>query len=111
MIRVWRLPRRGILPYFDHNIFINLPEPFWLWSSQNPWRTLFDKALPTHPDLVVVEMRTHRLRRPRPQESDGHPDSSRDGYSFTNMFCGAWPEGLKIAEKSCHLIFRRSGIR
>lgn len=101
----------GILPYFDHNIFINLPEPFWLWSSQNPWRALFDKALPTHPDLVVVEMRTHRpddaldLRNPTIQSL------SRDGYSFTNMFCGAWPEGLKIAEKSCHLIFRRSGIR
>ena len=44
----------GIVPYFDHNIFINMPEPFWSWSTQNPTEELFMQVLPTNPAVVVV---------------------------------------------------------
>jgi hypothetical protein len=99
----------GILPYFDHNIFINLPDSFWSWSNQNPTEKMFEQAFPSHPDLVVVEMPT-----PHP---DSHVNAldpkaellSRDGYRLTHMFCGAMPLGSRLEQRSCHLIFQRSG--
>ena len=46
----------GILPYFDRDIFINLPEPFWSWSNRKPTEQMFTEALPTYPAVVVVEV-------------------------------------------------------
>jgi hypothetical protein len=97
----------GIMPYFDRNIFINLPEPFWLWSDQDPAEEKFKEVLPSLPALVVVEVRT----RPELQINLHDPKIallSRDGYTPTNMFCGSWPLGFQVEEKACHLIFQRA---
>jgi hypothetical protein len=98
----------GILPYFDHNIFINLPEPFTLaFRNQDPTEEAFAKVFPTRPDLVVVETHADQsdipvnLRTPRIRELE------EAGYRFTNMFCGAMPIRFQLQEKSCHLIFQR----
>jgi hypothetical protein len=95
----------GILPYFDRNIFINMPDSFWLWSTQNPTVKSFHQVLPSHPDAVVVELRT-----PYPENNLDLKDPTYrlltdSGYTFTHIFCGARPEGLRLDEKSCHLIF------
>ncbi len=38
----------GLLPYFDHNIYVNQPQAFWWWSTSNPTEHLFDVALRSH---------------------------------------------------------------
>jgi hypothetical protein len=97
----------GILPYFDHDIYIDQPDPFWLWSTRNRTEELFDKVLPAHPAVVIVEMRTHDPDAPINPSDPRIQLLSRTGYSFTHMFCGTRPEGFRLAEKSCHLIFQR----
>ncbi len=99
----------GILPYFDHSIFVNEPDAFWWWSSRNQTERMFMKVLPSHPTVVVVEMRTIRPEIPISLEVPRIEMLSRAGYSFTHMFCGAWPIGFQLAERSCHLIFQRPG--
>jgi hypothetical protein len=99
----------GILPYFDHNIFINLPEPFWLWSSGNQTEKMFMQVLPAHPAVVVVEVRSRHPELPVDFDNPKIKQLDRAGYRFTHMFCGAMPMGFQLAEKSCHLIFQRPG--
>lgn len=98
----------GILPYFDHNVFINLPEPFWLWSNRNPTEQMFMQILPANPEVVVVEVRSRHPELPVNLQDLKVNLLSRAGYRFTHMFCGAMPIGFQPAEKSCHLIFQRS---
>ena len=45
----------GILPYFNRNIYMNQPEPFYLWSDKNDSDSLFDALLPSHPAVVLAE--------------------------------------------------------
>jgi hypothetical protein len=99
----------GILPYFERNIFINQPDFFWSWSTRNPTAKNFYQALLSRPDVVVVEMRT-----PYPDSRIDPKDPkyqllSKTGYAFTHMFCGARPVGLRMDERSCHLVFEYSG--
>jgi hypothetical protein len=98
----------GILPYFERNIFINQPDFFWSWSARNPTAEMFYEVLPSHPAVVVVEMRT-----PYPDSRIDPKDPkfkllSETGYAFTHMFCGARPMGFRLDERSCHLIFQRA---
>ena len=99
----------GILPYFDHNIFVNEPDSFWRWSSRNQTEKMFMNVLPSHPTVVVVEVRTLRPEIPVNLEGPKIEMLSSAGYSFTHMFCGAWPAGFQVLDKSCHLIFQRPG--
>lgn len=97
----------GILPYFDHNIFINQPDSFWAWSSQNPTEEKFMAVLPSHPDVVVVEERLPGPDSPVNLQDPKAQILSQAGYRFTHMFCGSSPIGYLSAEKNCHLIFQR----
>ena len=97
----------GILPYFDHNIFANEADSFWWWSTRNQTEKQFMKILPTLPTVVVVEVRLNRADSTINLEDSKIRLLSRDGYSFTHMYCGAMPEGFQLGEKSCHLIFER----
>jgi hypothetical protein len=98
----------GILPYFDHNIYINQPDPFWWWSTQNEVDELFWKVLPSHPTLILVELRTFQPDSPIDFTHPRIRLINQEGYSLTNVFCGERPAALSIEEKSCHLFFQRS---
>ena len=97
----------GVLPYFDHNIFENLPKPFWWWSEKSPIEQRFNELLPTRPQIVIVE---GRLRSPNESFDMKTPVFQRllrAGYRFTNQFCGTVPMRLELGLTSCHLIFQR----
>ena len=98
----------GILPYFDRNIFINLPEPFWLWRNGNLSEEMFAKSLAARPDLVVVEQNSNDPGLPVDFEIPKIRLLDHDGYRFTHMFCGVMPVGFQLVGKSCHLIFERA---
>ena len=98
----------GILPYFDHNIYMNLPNAFWSWSSNDPTENRFAEALRTEPQIVVVEI---RQLQPEPinLESPKMQMLTRGGYRLTNVFCGAKPERFTVGDTNCHLIFQHFG--
>ena len=95
----------GILPYFDHNIYMNLPNAFWSWSSNDPTENQFVAALRLQPRIVLVE-----IRPLHPEAIDMEASKlqilTKNGYRLTNVFCGAKPERLKVGETNCHLIFQ-----
>ena len=107
--RVRAFPAVGILPYFDHNIFINTPYPFWWWSDQDPSEDRFNALLQSHPRIVIVEQ-THT-------GPVTHPDLDEPKYQFLlksryrmlKMFCGSQPRQLTPGETLCHVIFEYSG--
>jgi hypothetical protein len=107
--RVRAYPAVGILPYFDHNIFTNMPYPFWWWSDQDPTEDRFNALLPSHPRIVLVE-ETHGspvaaidLNKPK------YAALAKDGYKFVNSFCGTQPWQLQPAETLCHVVFEYEG--
>ena len=107
--RVRAFPAIGILPYFDHNIYINVPYPFWWWSDQDPSEDRFKALLPSHPRIVIVE-ETHinpvagnRLDDPK------YVSLQKDGYRLTHTFCGIQPRQLEPGETICHVIFEYAG--
>jgi hypothetical protein len=95
----------GILPYFDHNIYMNLPNAFWSWSSNDPTEKQFAAALDSQPRIVLVE-----IRPAQPESIELEPSKlqvlTQAGYKLTNVFCGAKPERLQRGETNCHLIFQ-----
>ena len=99
----------GILPYFDHSIFANEPDSFWWWSSRNSTEKMFMEILPSHPSVIVVEVRSNRPNGSISLEDEKTDVLRGEGYTFTNMFCGTMPQGFQVSEKSCHLIFQRPG--
>lgn len=107
--RVRAYPAVGILPYFDHNIFANIPYPFWWWSDQDPSEERFNALLPSHPQIVLVE-ETH----PQPVahidlDKPKYVSLARDGYRFVNSFCGSQPRQLELGETLCHVVFEYRG--
>ena len=97
----------GLLPYFDHNIYVNHPAPFWLWSSRRPTEKLFAAALQAHPRIVLVEVMPRRSDKVNPFGAPKIQQVERAGYHLTNMFCGGWPQRFGMAdERHCHLIFQ-----
>jgi hypothetical protein len=99
----------GILPYFDRNIYMNQPDSFWWWNSNNPTEDSFLAALPTRPRIVLVEMRQPHPGQPINLKYAKVEILIEAGYRLTNVFCGARPEGFQIVDNSCHLIFQRFG--
>lgn len=99
----------GLLPYFDKNIFINQPTPFWEWSSNNPTEALFATALRSHPPIVLVELRQPHPDIPIDLQSSKPNVFISEGYKLTNVFCGAKPERLQAGENICHLVFQPAG--
>jgi hypothetical protein len=98
----------GVLPYFDHNIFINVPDSFWLWSDKNVSAELYKKYFPSHPDLVIVGVYSVGPDNLSFLSNPGIQMLDHAGYKFTNMFCGAMPEGFRLANHNCDLIFQRA---
>lgn len=106
--RVRAFPAVGILPYFDRNIYVNTPYPFWWWSDQDPTEDRFNALLPTHPRIVIVE-ETHTNPVERLNLDDPKFVSLlNDGYRFTDVFCGTQPRQLEPGETLCHAIFEYS---
>ena len=100
----------GILPYFDRNIYINQPYPFYWWSEKNPSDRLFNALLPSHPSIVLAEAqqqgqydRPIALRGPRAELL------AKSGYRLTNVFCGSQPFGKHPTLMNCHVIFQYAG--
>lgn len=100
----------GLLPYFDHNIFINEPDSFWSWNPRNRTAILFNGVLPSKPAVVVVEMRTPSLDSQFDPLDPNLELLTRTGYRFTHMFCGDMPIGFRMVERSCHFIFQRMEV-
>jgi hypothetical protein len=96
----------GILPYFDHNIYMNLPNSFWSWSANDNTEDLFSAALHTQPRIVLVEIRPPRPGQPINLKDPKVEILTKAGYRLTNFFCGAHPERLQLVGNSCHLIFQ-----
>lgn len=95
----------GIQPYFDHNIFANVPYSFWFWSDADPSEDRFNGLLPSHPRIVLVEVRysggVHPidLNRPRFQTLQ------EAGYKYVTQFCGSMTENIGSLRSSCHVVF------
>jgi len=96
----------GILPYFDHNILLNLPFAFWSWSDSNPSEPRYQAALPLHPRIVVVEIIYNGPEKPLTLDHPKYRALLDQGYRFTNLFCGTIPERTQAAFTNCHVIFQ-----
>jgi hypothetical protein len=96
----------GILPYFDRNIYLNLPDTFWRWSADNPTESLFPAALRFRPQIVLVEEAPTVDAGPFPMQAPKVRLLEGDGYRLTNVFCGAKPLRLQLETRTCHLIFQ-----
>jgi len=93
----------GILPYFDRNIYRNLQVPFWWFSTLNDTKRLYDADLPSHPNIVLLE-----INDPKQPVIASYPEAqklTKLGYRFTNMFCGSMPARIEIPRTDCHLVF------
>jgi hypothetical protein len=99
----------GLLPYFDQDIFVNQPYTFWWWSGDDPTEARFNTMLPTHPRLVLVEVRYKtppdqlNLKNPR------YESIEQAGYRFSRVFCGTFPERLNLGLTLCHVVFEYAG--
>jgi hypothetical protein len=99
----------GILPYFERNIYINQPYPFYWWSNRNPSDILFNALLPTHPDVIVAE-----TQQPQPAQAVNlkWPRTEllmKSGYRVTNIFCGSVLFQMHTSFTNCHIIFQYAG--
>jgi hypothetical protein len=99
----------GILPYFDHNIYMNLPNSFWWWSANDPTAELFTGALRSQPRIVLVELCQPRPGPPLNLNNAKFENLAKAGYRLTNVFCGAHPERFQAIGNNCHLMFQRIG--
>ena len=99
----------GILPYFDHNIFANQPEPFYWWGEKNPTESRFYALLPSHPQIIVVE--TQEIGPESTVDLSGGKSRLliEDNYRLTNVFCGTIPFRTAPYLTHCHLIFLYNG--
>jgi hypothetical protein len=99
----------GILPYFDRNIYINQPFPFYWWSNRNPSDNMLNALLPAHPDIIVAE-----TQQPKPAQAMNFnwPRTEllmKSGYRVTNVFCGSVPFQMHTTFTNCHIIFQYAG--
>ena len=99
----------GILPYFDHSIFVNQPEPFYLWSDRNPTERRFNALLPSHPGIVVAEASKEEAGLPIDLTGAKAQLLSKSGYKITNEFCGSLPFRMQLVLTNCHVIFQYAG--
>jgi hypothetical protein len=95
----------GILPYFEKNIYVNQANSFWWWSDLDTTEVRFNQILPTHPTLVLVEVRYKGgidridLNQPRILSVE------KAGYRFVHAYCGTYPLRLQLGLTNCHVIF------
>jgi hypothetical protein len=95
----------GILPYFDHNIFVNMPDSFWSWANQNPTEDRFNAMLPSHPKIVLVETRNTSPIQPLKSDTPRFQSILHAGYKYTGRFCGSMPDIIGSLRSSCHVVF------
>jgi hypothetical protein len=95
----------GILPYFDRNIFVNMPEPFWSWSNKNSTEDRFNATLPTHPRIVLVEIRYAGYVHATDLNNPRFRSLLAAGYKYIDTFCGSAPETIGMVRTSCHVVF------
>lgn len=95
----------GILPYFDHNIFVNMPDFYWSWDNQNPTEDRFNAMLPSHPRIVLVETRSTRAVEPLNLNTPRYQSLFSAGYIYVGRFCGSMPETIGTFRSSCHVLF------
>jgi hypothetical protein len=98
----------GILPYFDHNIFVNMPDSFWSWANQNPTEDRFNAMLPSHPKIVLVETRNTGPVEPLQLDAPRFQSILNAGYNYVGRFCGSMPETIGSLRSSCHVVFEYS---
>lgn len=96
----------GILPYFDHNIYMNVPHPFWSWAIVDRAEEQYEYALSRHPTLVLVEARPLGLAPKIAADQPKLLQLTAAGYKLTNIFCGSIPSRLSLDLTNCHLIFQ-----
>ncbi len=98
----------GILPYFDHGIFLNLQTAFYDWNTRNPTQSLYQQALPSHPRIVVVEAQHSQLGSDFNLHYPRIEQLMQSGYRLTNVFCGSMPFRMERNPIYCHLIFQHT---
>jgi hypothetical protein len=99
----------GLLPYFDHNIFLNMHHSFWWWSTHDTTEADFNRLLPSHPRLVIVEAvfkgGIDSASVGRGLDQPKYNALNRAGYKLETAFCGTMPEALSPHLTNCHVIF------
>ena len=99
----------GLLPYFNHNVFANLAQPFWIWSTGNTTEAAFWRELSPKPDLIVVEYNERTPYDPAHDTNNGRIATlAAAGYSHTQTFCGAKLAQFTVLEYTCHLVYQRN---
>ncbi len=99
----------GILPYFDRNIFVNLPDPYWSWDNSNPAEDRFNAILPSHPRIVIVEIKNNGPVQPGKLDNPRFQSLLNAGYHYAGSFCGSMPEMFGEGRTHCHIIFEYPG--
>lgn len=98
----------GVQPYFDHNVFLNQPYPYYWWSTRNPGKVRYKELLRESPEIVVVEWRFRDF--PTSATIAALPlvkQLSGLGYRNTHSFCGGLVRpGRAIMEWDCDLIYQ-----
>jgi hypothetical protein len=99
-------PSIALMPYFDHPIFFNEPNPFWLWSTQEHTNDQFVETMKSKPDMVVA---IHRASFDDSRDLSGPRIDllRRDGYNLTQQFCDDRPVSFVGDRKTCYLILRK----
>jgi hypothetical protein len=95
----------GLLPYFDHNIFLNMHHSFWWWSTHDTTEADFKGLLPSHPRLVIVEAVFKGSVARVSLDQLKYIALDRAGYRFAGVFCGTMPEAFSPSLTNCHVIF------
>jgi hypothetical protein len=94
-------------PYFNSQIFLNEPYPYYWWSTRNPSKLLYRKYLAEGPRIVVLEWRFRDF--PSGGAVAALPLAEQltsFGYRNTHTFCGGVVKpGRAILEWDCDLIY------
>ena len=96
----------GILPYYDRNIFVNLPNPYWSWDNNNPTEDRFNAMLPSHPRIVIVEVKNTGPVDVDKQTNPRFQSLLSAGYKYDTSFCASMPEMMGERRSYCHVLFK-----
>lgn len=99
----------GILPYYDRNIFVNLPAPYWSWDNGNPTEDRFKAILPSRPRVVIVEIKNAGPIDPNKLDNPRFQSLLSAGYKYDASFCGSMPEMIGVHRSYCHVFFKYPG--
>jgi hypothetical protein len=101
----------GILPYLDHNPYLNQPLSFWWFSTHNLSEERYPAALRSRPRIVLVEMLQTTLSQSIAPKDAKIDLLAQSGYRLTHLFCGAKPERLGVQPGTCHAIFEQNNAK